>query len=679
MRVATDIGGTFTDLVYVDQDGSFGIDKSHTTYPNFEKGILNVIDKSNTDPETIKTFIHGTTIIINTLTERKGVKTALITTKGFRDVLEIARGNRPDLYNIRYKKPSPFVPRYLRKEIKERINYKGEIITPLHTEELDGIINELKNENVEAIAVSYLHSYQNPIHEIETANYIKKVWPEVAVTTSQEVTKEWREYERTNTAVLNSYVKPISESYVNKLGIELDKKKIDSRRYIMQSNGGTSSFNQAKVTPINLVESGPVAGVYGAAMLGELLGEPNVIAFDIGGTTAKCSLVADNEVKVTTDYYIEKSEKNAGYPLKVPVVDIVEIGNGGGSIAFINQSGSLQVGPQSAGSTPGPVAYGLGGTKPTTTDANLVTGRLSLANFDTKSSLEEVRDVIKKDIADPFELSVEEAALGIIQLANSNMLNALKLISVRKGYDPRDFALIAFGGGGPLHAASLSEELGVKKLIVPIASSVFSAFGMLMTDIRYDFIQTLVLNLDENHLSILNKEWNKIQEEAKQKLSKEGFSDNELKFTRMADIRYFGQEHTVKIHVPGDVWDVDTVIEIRAAFHEAHEQKYTFKLEDTAIEIVNIHLIALGQVDKPKLKKYKITGRTVEEAIKEERKVYYENYGWLNTNVFYRELLEPEMEIQGPLIVEEPSSSTVVNPNQQLSVDDYGNLHVEFA
>lgn len=677
MRIATDIGGTFTDLVYVDENGNFGTAKSDTTPVHFDKGVINVIKKSGIDTNTIDTFIHGTTIIINALTERKGVKTALITTKGFRDILEIARGNRPDLFNIRYKKPVPFVERYLRQEVNERVNYKGEVITSLDTNELESIINYYKEQNIDAIAIAYLHSYQNPIHEQQTAEYIQSVWPEVAVTCSYEVTKEWREYERTNTTVLNSYVRPIAETYVNRLGTKLDELQLDGKRYIMQSNGGTTSFDQAKQTPINLVESGPVAGIFGASVLGNLLGEENIIAFDIGGTTAKCSLISNGEVKITTDYYIEKNEKNAGYPIKVPVVDIVEIGNGGGSIAHINKSGSLQVGPQSAGSAPGPVAYGRGGENPTTTDANLYTGRLSLANFNTQSSMEAIAQAIDKKIAVPYDLSTEEAAVGIIRLANSNMLNALKLISVRKGHDPRDFSLIAFGGGGSLHAAALAKELGVKKVIVPIASSVFSAFGMLMTDLRYDFIKTLVAKLDTNHLTIMNKQWENIEKDAAKQLKEQGIEASGMFFNRMADLRYAGQEHTVKVNVPSGTWNEGSLEEIVTTFHTEHEKNYTFKLLDKPIEIVNMHVVALGHVEKPALKEIAITGAKIEEAVKEIRMVYFEDEGWLDTDVYDRDLLEPDMTIEGPIIVEEPTAASIIYPNQTLTIDKYGNLHIE--
>ena len=679
MRIATDIGGTFTDLVYVDENGKVGVAKSHTTPPNFEQGIIDVIEKSGIDQQEIETFIHGTTVIINALTERKGVKTGLITTKGFRDVLEIARGNRPDLFNVRYEKPVPFVERYLRQEVEERLNQKGEVVIPLNIEKIKELIAYFKKEQVEALAVSYLHSYKNSEHEEQTVELIRELWPEVAVTASHEVTKEWREYERTSTAVLNSYVKPIASKYINKLNSKLVENDADSFNYIMQSNGGTTTFEQAKKTPINMVESGPVAGIYGAAYLGEIIGEKNVIAFDIGGTTAKCSLISNGEVKVSTDYYIEKDDLRAGYPIKSPVVDIVEIGNGGGSIAWIDEGGSLKVGPQSAGAVPGPVAYGQGGTEPTTTDANLLTGRLSPENFDYTVDMELVKKAIHDKVAKVYGMTEEEGALGIIRIANANMLNALKLISVRKGYDPRDFTLVAFGGGGSMHAPALARELGVKKVVVPVASSVFSAWGMLMTDLRHDYIQTYINRFEDVDLAELNNQWDKLETQAKQQYAEENIKEEEIIFNRFVDMRYSGQEHTVKVPLVNGEIKAPTVKEVIRLFHEMHEQNFTFKLEEAQTEIVNLHLTAFGTVQKPDLQKLETGSKDVETALKETRQVFYEDEGWIDTKVYHRELLAPGMKIQGPAIVEEPTATTVFYSGQTLSVDAYGNLLIEMG
>lgn len=674
MKVATDIGGTFTDLVYVNDRGDLGIAKSHTTPPNFEQGVMDVIQQAGIEPDAIKTFIHGTTVIINALTERKGAKTGLITTKGFRDVLEIARGNRPDLYNVRYQKPTPFVERYLRKEVEERLNYKGEELTPLNKNEIKEIVDFFKKEKVEAIAVSFLHSYANPVHEQETVAYIKALWPEVFVTASHEITKEWREYERTNTAVFNAYVKPIATSYVNKL----DEKQKRSNNYIMQSNGGTTTFENAKNIPIHIVESGPVAGIFGAAVLGNILGEKNIIAFDVGGTTAKCSLIENGEVKVSTDYYIERDDRHAGYPIKTPVVDIVEIGNGGGSIAWIDDAGSLKVGPKSAGALPGPVAYGQGGTEPTTTDANLLTGRLSPKNFDYTVNMHKVKDAIETKIANYFNISAEEAALGIIRIANSNMLNALKLISIRKGYNPREFSLIAFGGGGSMHAAALAKELGVKKVIIPVASSVFSAWGMLMTDLRHDYIQTYITRLTDLDPAVINREWDNLENSAYHEFLYEDVKKSSVMFTRFLDMRYLGQEHTVKVPVPNGRWNKETLETIIQSFHELHEKTYTFKLENAETEIVNLHLTAVGIVEKPELEKEHRDGE-VKDAIKEVRPVYFEDTGWVQTDIYDRDKLPTLKTVTGPAIVEEKASVTVLYEGQTLVVDEYGNLILEIG
>jgi len=677
MRVATDIGGTFTDLVYVDQEGKVQVDKSHTTPPNFEKGVIDVLNKANISNELITSFIHGTTVIINALTERKGAKTGLITTEGFRDVLEIARGNRPDLFNIRYKKPIPFIERYLRQEVKERLNYRGEVLTPLDAQGIKEIVDYFKNEKVEAIAISFLHSYVNPEHEIEAAKIIKEIWPEVDVSTSQDVIKEWREYERTNTTSLNAYVKPIANKYIDNLNNELHDSSMGNSKFIMQSNGGVTTFDEAKKTPINMVESGPVAGMYGAAVLGELIGEKNIIALDIGGTTAKCSLIENGEVKVSTDYYIERDEKNAGYPVKVPSVDIVEIGNGGGSIAWIDKANALKVGPESAGAKPGPISYGQGGENPTTTDANVVTGRLSTRNFDYSADQKQIRKDIKEKVAKHYDITEEEASLGIIKIANSNMLNALKLISIRKGYNPKDFSLVAFGGGGSMHATSLAKELGIKKVIIPIASPVFSAWGMLMSELRHDYIQTYIKKIAELTPENILEKWSVIEEEAYSQFANEGVGKERIIFKRFLDMRYIGQEHTVKVPVPNGKYTEETFKQIQQEFHKLHEQNYSFKLPDIDTEIVNLHVTAFGSVQKPQINKIS-RNTTLEKAKIETRDVYFDNPDvWKKTNVYNRGLLPVNEEISGPVIIEEKSAVTVVYQDQKVKLDDYGNLIVE--
>ena len=677
MRVATDIGGTFTDLVAVDDQGKTILTKSHTTPPNFEEGVIKVIQKSGVCPQEIKDFIHGTTTIINALTERKGAKTALITTKGFRDVLEIARCNRPDLFNMVFAKPRPFIPRYLRKEVEERVSFDGKIVTPLNEDDIRTAVEYFKKEKVEAIAVCYINSYANDEHEKRTVELIRKLWPEVFVTSSIEVTKEWREYERTSTIALNSYVMPVASSYIDNLDRRLKEAGCHAKEYIMQSNGGTTTFEQAKQTPINMVESGPVAGVYGSAILGKMIGERNIIAFDVGGTTAKCSLIDNGEVKVTTEYRIERTESYAGYPIMAPVVDIVEIGNGGGSIAWIDEAGSLKVGPQSAGAVPGPVAYGIGGTEPTTTDACLVTGRLSAENFDNQVDMDAVRAAIEEKVGDAFGMDTDEAAMSILRVAEANMYNALKLISVRRGYDPRDFTMVAFGGGGPMHCAYLAKELNIRKVIVPIAAPVFSAWGMLMTDVRHDYIQTNIRRMNEVSAEELNDMWEGLLSQAQEQFEKEDIPKENIVCNYIADMRYMGQEHTVKVNVPPIPWSEETKEEIIQRFHDTHEHFYTFRLTDTPTEIVNLHLVAYGRLTKPELAKIPPQEGPVENAKKEIRKVYFAEDGWMDTPVYLREKLGRGAVLDGPVIVEEAAASAVAAKGQRITVDDYGNLIIE--
>jgi len=674
MKVATDIGGTFTDIVYINEAGEIGVDKAHTTPPNFEKGVIDVIQKTAIDTSEVKSFVHGTTVIINALTEKKGAKTALITTKGFRDVLDIQRGNRPDLFNMRYQKPESFIPRYLRREVNERLNYKGDILTPLCEEDILEAIAYFKKEKVEAVAVVFLHSYINDVHEKKAIEIIKREWPEVYTTGSYEVTKEWREYERATTAALNAFVKPVAAKYIDELYNELEAIGVAAPKYIMQSNGGTTTFENSKETPINMVESGPVAGIFGSAMIGKLIGVDKVIGFDVGGTTAKCSLIDDGEVKVTTDYKIGQTDRFAGYPIKAPVVDIVEIGNGGGSIAWVDEAGYLKVGPQSAGAIPGPVAYGKGGDQPTTTDANLVLGRLSPKNFDMVVEMDKVRKAIEDTVAKPFNISVDDAALGIVRMANANMLNALKIISVRKGYDPREFAMVAFGGGGAIHATALAKELGISKVIIPMAASVFSALGMLMTDLRQDNINTFNIRMDKMTYSSLEEKWQEMEQAALQENLSKGIDPSDVIFIRNLDMRYWGQEHTVKVQIPNTTLSDSNIAEIIEKFHVEHEKAYSFRIDDSMTEIVNLHLVTLGKTEKTSFKTIELSGTDETIAIKETRSVAFEEMGRVATTIYDLDKLLPGMLIKGPAIIEERSSSIVVYPSMTAEKDVYGNI-----
>lgn len=683
-RIASDIGGTFTDLVYLDeQTGKIGVRKASSTPHDFAMGVLDTLDKAANDLETARTsfFVHGTTVIINTLTERKGVKTGLITTKGFRDVLEIGRANRPDIYNMYYEKPKAFVPRYLRLEVTERLNYKGEVLEPLNEAEMREAVRQLLEEEVESIAVCFLHAYANPEHEIQAGKIITESAADIPFTLSHEVTQEWREYERTSTAVLNSYVLPIAQDYLDNLEGNLSKRKrMGDVLHVMQSNGGSATFNVGKQTPINLVESGPVAGVIGSAHIGDIIDEPNVIAFDVGGTTAKTSLIEGGKPKITTEYKIEHTREKAGYPILVPTIDIVEIGSGGGSIAWIDKAGALRVGPVSAGAVPGPACYDQGGSEPTVTDANLLVGRLSAKNFlggELRVSVEKAAEAMEP-IARHFNMSIEEAALGVIRISDFGKINAIKLISVRRGYDPRDFVIVAFGGGGSMHAAAMARDLRCKKVVVPTHPGVFSAFGMLMTDLRVDLLRTSIHRTDKVDLSQVTGIYEEMEHQAQQQLIKENVSEASIQIQRYADMRYLGQEHTVKVPISGGQITSDNIHRINDSFHELHEHSYTFRLE-SPIELVNYHITAIGLVSKAEIDTISTSGTSMSRAKKEMRKVVFDDFGSISTNIYERDLLPINKVIEGPAVIEEAAASTVVFPDQEFFRDKYGFLHIEFA
>ncbi len=683
IRLASDVGGTFTDLVYYDVDEDSGniqavkTVKSHTTPPNFEAGVMTTLDKAGIHVPDVEFFAHGTTVVINALTERKGVKTALITTRGFRDVLEIGRGDRPDYFNLRYKKPEAFVPRYLRQEITERVTHHGEVYKPLKLDELPEILEKFRAEGVEAIAISLLHSYANPAHEIALQAAIHEQWPEVFVVASHQISREWREYERTNTAALSAYIQPIAAQYLDQLSSKIGQRGFDGSLYIMQSNGGVDTVEVAKQTPITMVESGPASGVLGAAVLGRLIGEPNIIALDIGGTTAKCSLIDQNQVKVTSKYMIEKSRESAGYPIMTPVVDIVEIGNGGGSIAWIDEAERMHVGPKSAGALPGPVAYGEGGTEPTTTDANLLAGRIDPNYFlggEIEADMEKVTAAFER-LGKNLSMSPAEAARGVIRIANHNMSNALKLVSINRGYDPRDFTMVAFGGGGAMHAAALARDLNIPRVIIPAHSAVFSAWGMLMSDLRRDYILTRPVKLEEDAATIIGEIIDDMEANALAAYEADGFDSSMVRFERYAHMRYEGQEHSVSIRLPDDEIGAQALAEIIDRFHVDYEREYTYRLPND-VHLVSYHLVAFGEIKQPPLARLEATGAAVSTAVKGQRDVDFDTDGTLKTTIYDRDKLAAEMEFDGPAIIEESASTTVIFPGQHVKVDGYGNLHI---
>jgi N-methylhydantoinase A len=686
-RVATDVGGTFTDLVYFGTDPVTGRQtirtaKADTTPPDFERGIMDVFAKANIDPAQLASFTHGTTVVINALTERKGVRTALITTEGFRDVLEIGRGNRPSFFDLFYQKPTCFVPQELRREVPGRMNYRGEEIAPLNLTGVPSILLDFQTRGVAAIAVCLLHAYANPMHEVTLVAAIRQQWPDIPVVASHQITREWREYERSSTTVLSAYVQPIAERYLDRLQGSLAARAYSGPLYIMQSNCGVDSLAATKAIPITMVESGPASGVWGAAELGRLIGEPNVLALDIGGTTAKCSLIEGGQVRIKTDYWIERNRQSAGYPIMVPVVDLVEIGNGGGSIAWIDDVGKLHVGPQSAGAVPGPAAYGKGGTHLTTTDANLALGRINPEYFcggEITADMPAVAAVLDR-LAAQTGLPANEMARGIIRIANNNMINALKLVSINRGYDPRDFTLVAFGGGGGMHAAALAAELGVRKAVIPRGAAVFSAWGMMMSDLRRDFFRTRLIEIDRDDLAaaatVLGAVIDETASLATAQFAQEGVSADQISLTALIKCRYQNQEHAVEVPLdPGPVVAV-SIAGLIERFHAVYQREYTYRL-DAPMEVVGLHLIAVAGVGKLEFAPLPSTGAALETARKDSRVVDYAEHGVHRATIYDAERLEPDMIIDGPAVIEESGTTIVIPPGLRATIDRFGNTHID--
>jgi N-methylhydantoinase A len=685
IRVATDVGGTFTDLVSFITDPETGAQevvtaKAATTPPNFERGVMDVLRKRGVPLSEVAVLAHGTTVVINALTERRGVTVGLVTTEGFRDSLEIARGNRPDYFNLDYLKPAPFVPRYLRREVPERITNRGEVRRPLDLDGLPAIIEDFRREGVEAIAVCLLNAYVDPAHERAVLNRVRELWPEVPAVASHEITREWREYERTSTTVLCAYIQPVAERYLGRLADGAREAGFAGRLYVMQSNCGVDSVERTQRVPITMVESGPASGVWAAAELGNLIGDRNVLALDIGGTTAKCSLVVDGRVRVMTDYWIERTRRNAGYPIMVPVVDLVEIGNGGGSIAWVDAFDKLHVGPRSAGADPGPAAYGRGGTEATTTDANLVLGRINPGFFcggEVDADMDAVATALDR-LARGLGVGRVEAARGIVRIANNNMVNALKLVSVNRGYDPRDFTLVAFGGAGGLHAIELAAELGMRKVVIPRAADVFSAWGMLMSDLRRDYFLTRFVPVDDTGAAQLDDLLTEVSSVAVAQFTAEGVAPGSVRLLRHGTMRYENQEHGVEVSLPDGPIDAAAMAAIGETFRADYEREYTYRL-DAPIELVGVHLVAIAEAGKLAPVELPRTGRTLDGALKARREVDFVAGDVHLADVFAGELLEPGAAFAGPAVVETAGSTTVVHPGWAAEVDTYGNLVLSAA
>jgi N-methylhydantoinase A len=665
--VAVDIGGTFTDLVAYDHDdGKVIYTKSPTTYDNFVDGILECFDKAQVRPDQATFLNHGTTLVINAFIQRKGARAGLVTTQGFRDVLEIARGNRPDPFDLHYRRDEPLIPRERRYEVAERLDSQGQVVMPLDLAALDGLAAKLKADKVEAVAVFFMNSYVNPKHEELAAARLKKLLPGVYVTHSTELTREWYEYERTSTVAANAYVGPQVSAYIRRLESEMDGKGFKGSLFMMGSNGGLLSVDRTCRQPVGLVESGPIGGCIGAGAYGEALGFKNVIAFDMGGTTAKCALVENGRFSVDSVYYANGYVK--GFPIKSPVIDIVEVGSGGGSIAWLDSQNRLHVGPQSAGSTPGPVCYGRGGAEPTVTDANLVLGRLNPARFlggELSLDTEGASSAIRK-IAEPLGYSgpdgVQRMAEGILSIATVIMAGAIRQVSVQHGLDPRDFVLFSYGGGGPLHASALAHELSIPTVVIPPAPGNFSAIGMLLADARLDLATTFTRALDADSVRQMETAFGAMEQEAAAALAAE-FGASDVFFERHAEMRYVGQRHNIKVPVSG----LSDMVAVRAAFERDYKRRYGHADAKASTEFQAVHLSAFARQRRPDLARLpEVAGSATRSG---PRPVYFGKLGkTVTAEVLDRYILPIGFKGQGPAVIEEYGSTTIVGPGDSFEI-----------
>ncbi len=674
-RLGVDVGGTFTDLALYDTEtNQLEFAKTPSTPVNqalgVAAGIRELMERHAVSPDRIDFFIHGTTVATNTLLERTGAKTALVVTAGFRDILQIGRQDRPDLYDWRIRRPDPLVPRHLRFEAQERVVHTGDVLKPMETGTLDDIVERVKNSGVDAVAVCLLHSYANPAHEQAIGDAIRRELPGIPVSLSYEILPEFKEYERMSTTTINAYVAPVMERYLRRLEESVTGAGLNSDLYIMQSNGGTMGVETAIERPVHTILSGPAAGVIGAVAIAQQAGESNSISIDMGGTSFDVSLSYRGEVRRTQESELER------LPVKVPMVDIHTLGAGGGSIAWIDPGGALRVGPQSAGAEPGPACYGNGGAEATVTDANLVLGRLGATSLlgGTMTLDEELaRSVISERIAKPLGLSVEEAAEGIVQVVNASMVKGIRVVSVSKGYDPREFCLVAFGGAGPVHASELAVEMDIPTVLVPVAPGVTSALGLLMADLRHDFAQTVLRPGSELSPTEITSWYEQLEIQALEQMSREGVMPDDVSLIRAADARYVGQGYELEVIVgPGKLeqGDVEQMVE---RFHDAHVRNYGYASHNNPVEVVNLKVTALASMPRPDLLSDSQGGGDPSRARIGERNVYFRNERKA-TRIYDRSGLLPGDAIEGPAIVEQLDSTTVVWEGQTATVDNFLNL-----
>jgi N-methylhydantoinase A len=682
-RVTVDTGGTFSDFVFFNEDtGAISITKVPSTPSEPFQAVLNGIKElidEGVNAKDISFFCHGTTVGTNALLEEKGAKTGLLVTQGFRgiyEVMEQTRGYGPATYDLFFEKPRLLAPPYLTEEIPERVDFRGNALKPIEVEASRDAVKRLKKKGVQSVAVCFLFSFLNPDHELKIKEIFAEEFPEATLSLSGEVLPQIREFYRMSTTVINAYIAPVMASYLGRLEKRLKELGVTTPKlYIMQSNGGVSTFDGSTKKPVATILSGPAGGVIASMGTCERVGVNNIITFDMGGTSCDVALIHQGHPVITTQGKINQR------PISLPMLDIHTVSAGGGTIARIDAVGALQVGPHSAGADPGPVSYNRGGQYITVTDANIVTGVLDPEHFlggRMKLDKPKAEKTLEEKIARPLGLNRLEAADGILSIINVKMEEAIKAVSSQRGYDIRDFTLVAFGGGGPMHAGRIALDLGIPSVLIPLTPGVHSALGLLMSDVKHDYVRSKLAGLDELDLNEVNHLFAQLIDRAKADLRSEGFQDNEIKLEPFLDLRYAGQGYELTVACPMPALKPPDLKLMRERFDIQHEQASGHKAETEPVELVSLRLISYGLVPQAKLSPSKAAGRKVSEAKTGERKVYFgKQHGTLNCQIYKRELLEPGHRVFGPAIVEQLDTTTVIHPEQEAAVDDYRNLIVK--
>ncbi len=688
-RVGADIGGTFTDLIVVHEEtGEFSIGKVLTTPDDPSRAVETVLtqtlEQNSVGTDQVNHLIHGTTLVTNAMIERKGALTALLTTEGFRDSIEIGRETRYDLYDLNLEHPKPLVPRYLRFDVPQRTLSDGTTRKKLDTVFVERLIRELSEKGIEAVAVCYLHSFTNPADERTTRDIINQTAPHLRVSISSDVIPEIREYERASTTIGNVYVQELVEKYLRKLETRLSDIGFDGSFYLMLSSGGIATVDTAVRFPVRLLESGPAAGALAANAYGLAAGHNDLISFDMGGTTAKICVIDDGKPLIAHEFEVDRIyrfKKGSGLPIKLPVIELIEIGTGGGSIARVDALGLLKVGPDSSGADPGPVSYGRGGVDPTVTDANLVLGYLDPNYFlggNMSLDMERARSAIAEKIADPLNMSVEQAAWGIHQIANENMANAARVHALERGKDPRRFPLFAFGGAGPVHAYRIALSLGSPELLAPLGAGVMSTVGFLSAPLAFDFVRSWAVQLDDVDWSKANALLAEMQAEGQQLLTDSGVQPSQISHRREVDMRFVGQGHEIRVPLPDGQLSSGHIDELKQRFDQVYKELYERPGPPVPVELINWRIVSTGPKPNISLTVTAVSDITsASAAIKNHRPAYFpETSGFVETPVYDRYLLKPDLEFDGPAIVEERESTVIVGPGSKCRIDRHHNLVV---